>query len=91
MCHIELRGGGGDSGSDSCGESRDQQRTYKSRSVISSESDSDEEPSPANMKTCQSKEPKTKQKGTKHKGVYISFCVWYEDDSNILCMAKMSR
>ena len=56
------RGVGSDS--DSCGESHDQRRTYKSRSVISSESDSDEEPSPADKKKTHPTKETKKAKGT---------------------------
>ena len=62
---IERRHGDGGSGSDSGGESR---RMYKSRSVISSESDSDEEPSSADKKkTHPSKDTK--------KGIHVYFYV----------------
>ena len=62
---IERRHGDGGSGSESGGESR---RMYKSRSVISSESESDEEPSPADKKkTHPSKDTK--------KGLHVYFYV----------------
>lgn len=59
---VSKAGGGADS--ESCDESRDQRRTYKSRSVIDSESESEEELSSASKKARHSKEPKHDQKGT---------------------------